>query len=305
MISFSKILVPVDFSEASKKAVTYGLTLAARFNAALILAHIVPESPALAYAFPTETWNVEKEQYEQAKREIAGLVPEAQRAKLDLQTIVKVGTIEDQLLSLIKEQDIRLVVMGRHGRHYPGRWFLGSVTEHMLRKIPVPLLTVSHIEPEAHQIGVVSFKRILYATDLAESSTPGLRVSIELARGHGAEVTVIHVIDDGDLWYWGPAFMAYLDRDKLAQQTRKRLDDLTAPEQASDVKVEGLIVEGKPFRKIIEVAEERSVDLVVLNLQSKGVLERALLGATAERVVRMAHTPVLCLPYEAPLAELS
>jgi len=296
MISFSKILVPIDFSEASRKAVTYGLTLASRFNAGLILAHIVPESSALTYAFPTETWTIEKEQYERATHEIAGLIPEAQRANVDLQTIVKVGKIGDQLLGLIKEQNIQLVVMGRHGRHYPGRSFLGSVTEHMLRRVPVPLLTVSHVEADPHEIGVVSFKRILYAIDLAESSTAGLKVSIELARGHGAEVTVVHVIDDGDFWFWGPAFMAYLDRDKLAQQAGKKLDDLIGQEQSSGIKIEGLIVEGKPFRKIIEIAEDRGMDLIVLNLQSKGVLGRALLGATAERVVRVAHTPVLCIP---------
>jgi nucleotide-binding universal stress UspA family protein len=50
-----KILVPVDFSDPSKKAVTYGLSLAAQFNAKLIIAHIVPESSALAYAFPVDT----------------------------------------------------------------------------------------------------------------------------------------------------------------------------------------------------------------------------------------------------------
>ena len=109
-------------------------------------------------------------------------------------------------------------------------------------------------------------------------------------------MTVVHVIDDGDFWFWGPAFLAYLDRDKLAQQAGKKLDDLIGQEQSSGIKIEGLIVEGKPFRKIIEIAEDRGMDLIVLNLQSKGVLERALLGATAERVVRVAHTPVLCIP---------
>src|SRR5262245_57332511 len=104
---FNKILVPVDFSEASKKAVTYGLTLAARFDAGLILAHVVPQSSALTKAFPTETWSTEKEQHERARDEIAGLVPESQRANVDLQTIVKVGTIEEQLLGLIQEQNIQ------------------------------------------------------------------------------------------------------------------------------------------------------------------------------------------------------
>jgi hypothetical protein len=44
----------VDFSEPSKKDVTIGLTLAAQFNARLILARIVPASSALVYAIPTQ-----------------------------------------------------------------------------------------------------------------------------------------------------------------------------------------------------------------------------------------------------------
>ena len=60
MIAFRTILVAVDFSEPSKKALTYGLSLAEQFNAKLIVAHIVPESSALMYAFPTHLADVEQ-----------------------------------------------------------------------------------------------------------------------------------------------------------------------------------------------------------------------------------------------------
>ena len=56
------------------------------------------------------------------------------------------------------------------------------------------------------------------------------------------------------------------------------------------------MVDGKPFRKIVEIAEERGMDIIVSNLQSKSMPERALLGSTAERVVRLARTPVLGVP---------
>jgi len=82
VIQFKKILVPTDFSEASKKAVTYGLTLASQFNAGVIIAHVVPESSALLYAFPTETFAIERDQEQQARREIAQLVPAAYTSAL-------------------------------------------------------------------------------------------------------------------------------------------------------------------------------------------------------------------------------
>jgi nucleotide-binding universal stress UspA family protein len=296
MISFKNILVPVDFSEPSKKAVTYGLTLAGQFNANLLLVHIVPESTALMYAFPTRLPEAEKEQYNKAKQEIENLAPPEHAAKVNLRTIVKIGNIEEELLGIVKDEGIDLVVMGTHGRRYLGRWFIGSVTEHMLRNVPVPVLTVSHIEAEKHPIGLVSLQRILYATDLSESASIGVRYAIELARGAGARLTVIHVVDDEDRMLWGTAWIARLDRAKLLEEWRHKLDDFTERERTPDIPIENVLLEGKPFRKIIEFAEAQNIDVIVLNLQSKSMVERALLGSTAERVVRLARTPVLSVP---------
>jgi nucleotide-binding universal stress UspA family protein len=95
---------------------------------------------------------------------------------------------------------------------------------------------------------------------------------------------------------WGPALIAYVDRAKLVQHMRKLLEDLIKQEKPPGVEIEALVVEGNPFRTIVEIAEERGMDIIVLNLQSKSMLERALLGSTAERVVRLARTPVLAVP---------
>ena len=120
MIQFKKILVPTDFSEPSKKAMTYGLTLSVQFNARVIVAHIVPESSALTYAFPTETFDIEREQEQKARREIASLVPPEYADRFDVQTIVKIGNIEKALLDIVNDERVDLVVMGTHGRNYLG-----------------------------------------------------------------------------------------------------------------------------------------------------------------------------------------
>jgi nucleotide-binding universal stress UspA family protein len=298
MIAFKKILVPVDFSEPSKKAVTYGLTLADQFNGKLLLAHIVPESSALAYAFPTETVKIEREQQEQAKREIEKLVPPEYAAKAGVQTIVKTAPIQEELLRIIKDEAVDLVVMGTHGRRYPGRWFIGSVTERMLRKVPVPILTVGHAEAEKHTIGLVSIKRILYATDLSESTNTGLKYAIEVARVAGARLTVVHVVSYENLMLWGPAFMMRFDDERVraVQEMRKKLNELIQQEKPAEMEIETLVQDGRPFERILQIAEDRSMDMIVLNVQSKSGLERAFLGSTAERVVRLAHIPVLSIP---------
>jgi len=298
VIQFKKILVPTDFSEASKKAVTYGLTLASQFNAGVIIAHVVPESSALLYAFPTETFAIERDQEQQARREIAHLVPAEYTSQFDVQTIVKTGSIEAELLRIVDEGRVNLVVMGTHGRRYLGRWFLGSVTERMLRKIPVPLLTVSHVDTEQHTIGLVAVKRILYATDLDEPSNSGLKYAIEFARATRAKLTVTHIVDHMDRMLWGPALIARLqgERAKLLQELKERVNNLVAQVKPADVDIDAVVIEGKPFEKLLEIADERSIDMILINLQSKTMFERAFLGSTAERVVRLARVPVLSIP---------
>ena len=298
MISIKKILVPVDFSEPSKKAVTYGLTLAKQFNARLILAHIVPASSALPYAFPLETFEIERNQEQTARREIQQLVPAEYKEECEIRTIVKTGSIDSELLGIVRTEAVDLVIMGTHGRRRFSDWFIGSVTERLLRKVPVPLLTVSHVDPEKHTVGLVALKRILYATDRFESSSAGLVYAIDLARRAGAHLTVMHAVYYADQALWAPAGIPDFDNERLrlSREIRKKIDNVFAQEHLQELPIDIVVDEGKPFEKILQIAKEIDVDIIVLNLQSKGTLERALLGATAERVVRLAPIPVLSIP---------
>src|SRR5262245_65991847 len=127
MIQIKRILVPVDFSEPSKKAVNYGLSLALQFDAQLLLANIVP---------------FDRDLYEKAKVKLFELIPKDVWEKLDFETIVKSGDVRDEILGIVNDRQVDLVVMGWHGRGYFQRMILGSDTERMLRNLHVPALTV-------------------------------------------------------------------------------------------------------------------------------------------------------------------
>ena len=68
------------------------------------------------------------------------------------------------------------------------------------------------------------------------------------------------------------------------------------------VPISTVLADGVPYEAINNVAEKNNADLIVINLQGKGRLERALLGTTAERVIRTATVPVLSLPLPATYA---
>ena len=292
----TKILVPVDFSEPSKKALAFGITLATQFKANLIVAHIVPESSVLGYAFPVETFAIEQNQREKAMEELRGLLPPDRPDAVDLQAVSKIGKIDGELLGIVKNESIDLVVMGTHGRQYAGRWFLGSVTEQILRKVPVPVLTVSHVEEGEHRLDSSSMpiKRILFAADLPEPS-PGMDYAFELAQRTGAHLTVVHVNEYLNMMYGAAAHLT-IEATERMEEMRRRFDEFLSRKNTGGVPIEMVIRDGKPYEEILSLADNSGVDMVVLNMRSKGILERAFLGSTAERVVRMAQVPVLSVP---------
>jgi len=288
MIHIKKVMVPVDFSEASKKGVNYGLSLALEFEARLVLANIVPYD-SLAYLT--------------AKAHLLDLIPAELRERLDFELIVKSGDVRRELLGIVEEKEIDLVVIGSRGRSHVQRLLLGSVTERMLRKLHVPILTVSHLEPERelHKPGPVPLKKLLYATDLADGSEAGLEFSIRLARGLNAHLTVVHVVQPLDAAMYGIETAGYLPdyATEARAQASERLNRLVALVSDGSVPITTVLADGVAYERINALAAGQNADLVVINLQGKGRLDRALLGTTAERVIRTATVPVLALPLPA------
>ena len=300
MLALRKILVPVDFSDPSKKAISYGLSLALELNATLSLAHIVPYSVPSAYAYPVETHGMTKTEMDQIKTRLRQLVEEEYREAVRSEVIVRAGNIEDELLGIINEETTDLVVMGTHGRRRFERWLLGSVTEHILRKALVPMLTVSHLDSD-HEIGEprpIPLRKLLYATDLLDTSQSAMEMALDLTRKFSAELVVLHVMPELQ-WAYGPESIPLdieADRDKVRRGLLERLETAVPEPARNDPRIRTELVEGVPYEEILRLADQEKADIIVLNTQSKSGLERALLGSTAERIVRGAHVPVLSVP---------
>jgi nucleotide-binding universal stress UspA family protein len=99
---------------------------------------------------------------------------------------------------------------------------------------------------------------------------------------------------------WGTELLGHLPDDlmRVREVAAEAVQELVKPERTADLKLQTVITEGTPHKDIVKFTEDKNVDLLVLNIQSKNAWERAMLGATAERVIRSAHVPVLSIPSE-------
>ena len=277
-MDIKNVLVPVDFSPASRLAVNYAVSLARKFRAKLILMHVV-ESSVLAHPFRAESARIEKEHGEQALRMLSALLAPEDQDDLDLRIVIKSGDIKDEISSAIREQHADIAVMGTHGRGLFGRWLIGSVTETILRKVSVPILTVCRATRS------LTFNRILFATDLSESSKQGFGFALEMARMMRSDVVLVHALDKMGLTYGGSEMVGYVSQQNIGE-AKANLAEFVAEGSRQNVKIETVVVEGVAGEEILKAADENTADLILITVQNKGLVERALLGTTAERVIR-------------------
>jgi nucleotide-binding universal stress UspA family protein len=145
MVAIQRILVPTDFSEPAEAALRYARALAGEFGSTLHLMHVVPEP----YVYP---WGTEvstlplvdllTQSEKQAGERLKTLVDETGAMKGRVKTATAIGTPVDRILQYQADEGIDLIVMGTHGRGAVGHLLLGSVAERIVRRSPVPVLTV-------------------------------------------------------------------------------------------------------------------------------------------------------------------
>jgi nucleotide-binding universal stress UspA family protein len=137
-------------------------------------------------------------------------------------------------------------------------------------------------------------QHILVPTDFSEYADYALDYAIELAKTFQARLTVLYVFHLSSLAL-GEAPPTVLADTLEAMEThaQQRTQMALAHVQEAGLQADSAIVEGIPFQVIIETAESRDVDLIVMGTHGRTGLTHALMGSVAEKVVRLAPCPVL------------
>ena len=144
-------------------------------------------------------------------------------------------------------------------------------------------------------------RKILCPTDFSACSKGAIEDAAWLARLTGAEVSVLHVYQNPAQLlpmggYVGPISDMLGD---LRKQVSLELDALLDPYRKEGPPMGALLVEGIPYKGILDRAEEWGADLIVMGTHGRSGVERALAGSVAERVIRLAPCAVLVSRREA------
>lgn len=142
------------------------------------------------------------------------------------------------------------------------------------------------------------YERILVPIDGSETSRAGLDEAIRIAKATGAQIRLLHAIEDMPLALSAEGYAA-LSADVLALQRRAGQDILQQGREqvkASDVAVDTTLLDPPGERLCEQVAEEARryrADLIVLGTHGRRGVGRFLLGSDAEQIARTAPVSVL------------
>jgi nucleotide-binding universal stress UspA family protein len=169
------------------------------------------------------------------------------------------------------------------------------------------------------QTPVIEYKNILYATDLSDSGRAAFPYAASIARLNDSNLTVFHVLKPTkfenylvgyiDEELWSEIKSRDLEEVKSILVNRKRDDAAIkkcVDEFCKDSQVEGeehpyiaydiKVVTGDPVSEIIREASDGDYDLVVIGKRGAGLIEEAIMGTTARRVIRHCDRPVMVIP---------
>ena len=273
------ILIPVDFSEASQRAIVEGARLAKLLEAELYFMHVLESSQH----FYSRITSVDSLDY---TAEDLRLIAEKELDKIRLYVekkydiVAKAALTRGHIFSEIMHYSLRkgidLIVMGAHGHSGYKDWLIGSNAQKVVTHSLIPVLT---LQSSFHKSG---FKRILLPIDNSIHSREKVNIATLIAELFDAEIHIVGLPDSGEP----------VELNKFYTKIGSVEDYI----RSDDLSYNTTILQGKNLATVaIDYAAKKNCDLIVINSGHESRLTQLFLGAFAEHIVNHSKIPVLSL----------
>lgn len=145
---YKRLLLALDGSPPSERAIPHALALAKAFSAELHVIRVVPLAipPGHTEGAPVAALSALATEADEASDYLNSVAAQLSAQGLTVQTMVRSGDVADELLHQAAQSDADLIVMSTHGRSGVGRWVYGSVADRVLRQAEIPVLLVRAVE---------------------------------------------------------------------------------------------------------------------------------------------------------------
>ncbi|MBT4876914.1 MAG: universal stress protein [Desulfobacula sp.] len=315
-----KIMCAIDFSDFSNIILAHGKSLASQFGSSLCLCHVVTGTlmvSSLGHSYIHYT-DIETDRMHSAKEKLEKMADELD---IECEVIVSSGHVADEIDQLVRKNNIDMVIAATHGGSGIKRFLVGSVTDRLVKILQCPLLVL--ITKEDHLTSEIEknlkLKRILVGCDFSPDSRLAFDYALSLAQEFQTQLYLAHVvrpteqielpasdyikIQGGDYTNWTRAEYLDLQKNKtdehlknknsLFSRLERQLSYMIPEDSKNWCTPINTVLEGQPYKELIDYAEQKEMDMIVVGVHGHSLLERFIVGSTAERVISQACCPVL------------
>lgn len=300
------ILVPLDGSTFGEHALPIAISMARRMNASLHLIHVHSLLDA-TYAELQVFDNTLDLELRKKEHEYLHAVHKQVQDRLSVP--VAIHNVDGDVPTVIREQAESLragwVVMTTHARGPMGRFWLGSVTDELIRHLSIPVLAVHPSDQPPDLAQEPTFQHILIPLDGTPMSEQILEPAVVFGKAMGADYTLLRVVTPvypmtlpSEPAIFGSVATDIMDRvEKLHADLKKEageyLEKVAARLYGDGLNVHTRItIDEQPGVAILENAKP-PIDMVAIETHGRGGLSRLLLGSVADKVIRGSHLPIL------------
>jgi len=284
------VLLATDFSASAARVTPHAMALASSLNLSLTLVHVVKAPPGSEDWSPAARRSTDSLKT-RALLELARLARLADDKGVAVDHRVLVGIPADSILEVAEDADVKLIVVGTHGRTGLNRLRLGSVAETIVREAPCPVLTGGASDRTLSPAGAAWFgsPRLLVAVDFSLSSRAAFRFAVVLARRLRARMTLLHAAEPSGR---SRSRDGHIDAS-YRRKAERWFQAAVSASRAGHMVNERIVIPGNPAEVILDQAKRVRADLIVMGSHGRRGLSLLMLGSVARSVVRQARSPVL------------
>jgi nucleotide-binding universal stress UspA family protein len=302
MKKISRILFPTDYSPFSNETIEYAIAFALEYGARLYIMHVIelatndPKDPLYKKPNLSDYTDVHNFVKSSTARQLKGA--RLASSKFEFKEIHSMGlSASREIVKAAKAKKVDIIVMASLGAGFLKKLLLGSTTEHVIRDAVCPVIVTNkgarnfvNFETDSIKIG-----RIVCPVDFSACSARAVKAAIDFAERFGAEIILLHILDDGSqindfyLKHFKPA-----DLKKMEKTAKIRLENFASKNIGKGIKHTSVVVTGNPKKDISIYTSQKKADIIIISAFGTGEKDNCgFSGSVLLKVVKSADCPVL------------
>jgi len=267
---FKNILVPLDGSLLAECVLPHVVAMAQPLEAKVTLLNVCQPRHANEAAQPVNALNWRFRTAE-ADAYLEGISGRLGAAGLDVDSSRLEGKPAEQILAFARANGVDLIVLSSHGRSGLTGWNVSSTVQKIIARARVSLMIVRAYHPLTSELTHLTYSRVLCPLDCSQRAEHAVPLITMLARSHGAQLILAHVVRKPEMARRRPLTdeeLGVIDRVVALNraEAERCLEELRSSLAAQQVDVQNwLVVSDNPAKSLHELVKEENIDLVAMS----------------------------------------